>query len=119
MTVCAEQAGLTLGVGLGEFEGGAFRIGHMGHLNPPMVLGTLGTVEAALAAIGAPTTSSGVAAAAAIIAGPWGGRPPDRTRCQTAAMPTYLIVNAAITDPRSSTSTAPRWAPHWRAVTWP
>ena len=66
-SVCAEQAGLTLGVGLGEHEGRGFRIGHMGHLNPPMVLGTLGTVEAALAAIGAPVTSSGVAAAAAVI----------------------------------------------------
>jgi hypothetical protein len=32
------------------------------------VLGTLGTVEAALAAIGAPTTASGVAAAATVIA---------------------------------------------------
>jgi len=67
-TVCAEQAGLTLGVGLGDHEGRGFRIGHMGHLNPPMVLGTLGTVEAALATIGATTGSSGVAAAAAVIA---------------------------------------------------
>jgi alanine-glyoxylate transaminase/serine-glyoxylate transaminase/serine-pyruvate transaminase len=66
--VCFNQAGLTLGVGIGEHEGRGFRIGHMGHLNPPMVLGTLGTVEAALAAIDAPTTSSGVAAAAAVIA---------------------------------------------------
>jgi alanine-glyoxylate transaminase/serine-glyoxylate transaminase/serine-pyruvate transaminase len=67
-TVCLGQAGLTLGVGLGEHEGRGFRIGHMGHLNPPMVLGTLGTIEAALAAIGAPTGSSGVAAAAGVVA---------------------------------------------------
>jgi alanine-glyoxylate transaminase/serine-glyoxylate transaminase/serine-pyruvate transaminase len=66
--VCSDQARLTLGVGLGEHEGRGFRIGHMGHLNPPMVLGTLGTVEAALTAIGAPTSSSGVAAAADVIA---------------------------------------------------
>jgi alanine-glyoxylate transaminase/serine-glyoxylate transaminase/serine-pyruvate transaminase len=65
--VCFDQAGLTLGIGIGEHEGRGFRIGHMGHLNPPMVLGTLGTVEAALAAISAPTTSSGVAAAASLI----------------------------------------------------
>jgi alanine-glyoxylate transaminase/serine-glyoxylate transaminase/serine-pyruvate transaminase len=39
----------------------------MGHLNPPSVLGTLGTIEAGLAAIGAPTGGSGVAAAAASI----------------------------------------------------
>jgi alanine-glyoxylate transaminase/serine-glyoxylate transaminase/serine-pyruvate transaminase len=62
---CEQQAGLTLGVGLGPFEGRAFRIGHMGHLNPPMVLGTLGTIEAALLAAGAPIGGSGVAAAAA------------------------------------------------------
>ena len=67
--ICEEEAGLTLGIALGEeFEGSAFRIGHMGHLNPPMVLGTLGTIEAALRAMGAPMGGSGVAAAAARIA---------------------------------------------------
>ncbi len=65
--ICLDQAGLTLGVGLGPFEGRAFRIGHMGHLNPPMVLGALGTVEAALTAMGASVGSSGVASAAASI----------------------------------------------------
>ena len=66
--VCQDQAGLTLGVGLGEQEGLVFRIGHMGHLNPPMVLGTLGTIEAALRSMGAELRSSGVGAAAAVIA---------------------------------------------------
>ena len=67
--VCEDQAGLTLGLGIGEeYESGAFRIGHMGHLSPPMVLGTLGTIEAALSAMGAPMGGSGVAAAAARIA---------------------------------------------------
>jgi alanine-glyoxylate transaminase/serine-glyoxylate transaminase/serine-pyruvate transaminase len=67
--ICEDQAGLTLGIALGEeFEGGAFRIGHMGHLNPPMVLGTLGTIEATLTAMDAPMGGSGVAAAAARIA---------------------------------------------------
>jgi alanine-glyoxylate transaminase/serine-glyoxylate transaminase/serine-pyruvate transaminase len=65
--ICQDQAGLTLGVALGAFQGRAFRIGHMGHLNPPTVLGTLGTIEAALTAMGAPTGGSGVAAAAASI----------------------------------------------------
>jgi alanine-glyoxylate transaminase/serine-glyoxylate transaminase/serine-pyruvate transaminase len=64
----ASALGLTLGVGIGEFEGRAFRIGHMGHLNPPMLLGTLGTVEAVLTAMGAPIGGSGVAAAASAIA---------------------------------------------------
>ncbi|MEL7346311.1 MAG: aminotransferase class V-fold PLP-dependent enzyme [Pseudomonadota bacterium] len=65
--IAEERAGLTLGVGLGDHEGSAFRIGHMGHLNPPMLLGTLGTVEAILHAMDAPLGGSGVAAAAAHI----------------------------------------------------
>ncbi len=65
--ICLEQAGLTLGRGIGEFTGRAFRIGHMGHLNPPMILGTIGTIESALAAMQVPTPHSGVAAAAAHI----------------------------------------------------
>lgn len=71
--LCEEGAGLTLGVGLGDFAGKSFRIGHMGALNPPMVLGTLGTVEAGLAAIGAPVGGSGVAAAAKVVAEALGG----------------------------------------------
>jgi alanine-glyoxylate transaminase / serine-glyoxylate transaminase / serine-pyruvate transaminase len=69
---CEEQAGLTLGAGIGGFGGKAFRIGHMGHLNPPMVLGVLGTIEAALLAMQAPLGGSGVAAAAAVVAGGMG-----------------------------------------------
>jgi len=65
--ICDRQAGLTLGRGLGGFAGHAFRISHMGHLNPPMVLGTLATIEAALHALDAPVGGSGVAAAAKVI----------------------------------------------------
>lgn len=72
--VCEEGAGLTLGIGLGDFEARAFRIGHMGHLNPPMLLGALGTIEAGLAALDAPTGGSGVAAAAARIGAALGGQ---------------------------------------------
>ncbi|MEM7269140.1 MAG: aminotransferase class V-fold PLP-dependent enzyme, partial [Pseudomonadota bacterium] len=39
--------GVTLGNGLGEFAAGTFRIGHMGHVNAPMILGTLGATEVA------------------------------------------------------------------------
>lgn len=66
-TICEEQAGLTVGLGL-LASGDAFRIGHMGHLNPPMLLGTLATVEAALVSMGAPLGGSGVAAATEVIA---------------------------------------------------
>lgn len=67
--VCEEGAGLTLGVGLGDLATESFRIGHMGHMNPPMVLGTLATVESALLAMGAPIGGSGIAAAAKVISG--------------------------------------------------
>ena len=46
---CADTAGVTLGIGLsvpGVDPDSVFRIGHMGHLNPPMLLGTLATLEA-------------------------------------------------------------------------
>ncbi len=66
--LCEHEAGLTLGVGLGDFDGRAFRIGHMGHLNPPMVLGTLATIEAALIAMEAPLGGSGTVAASQVIA---------------------------------------------------
>jgi len=62
-----EQAGLVLGVPLSGYEDKAFRIGHMGHLNPSMILGTLGSIEAVLVAMGATLERSGVAAAAAAI----------------------------------------------------
>jgi alanine-glyoxylate transaminase/serine-glyoxylate transaminase/serine-pyruvate transaminase len=66
--LCQQRAGLTVGVGIRGLDGVAFRIGHMGHLNPPMLLGALGTIEAAWGALGAPMGASGVAAAARVIA---------------------------------------------------
>lgn len=65
---CENDAGLILGIGLGDLAGRSFRIGHMGHLNPPMLLGTLSTIEAALTAMNAPMGASGAAAAASVIA---------------------------------------------------
>jgi alanine-glyoxylate transaminase / serine-glyoxylate transaminase / serine-pyruvate transaminase len=67
--VCRDRCGVTLGVGLGDLDGRGFRVGHMGYVNAPMVLGVLGTVEAALGALGAPVSGSGVAAASASLAG--------------------------------------------------
>jgi alanine-glyoxylate transaminase/serine-glyoxylate transaminase/serine-pyruvate transaminase len=68
---CAEVAGLTLGIGLsvpGVDPDSVFRIGHMGHLNPPMLLGALATVEAGLVALGVAHGPGGAAAAAAAVA---------------------------------------------------
>lgn len=69
--MCEHQAGLIVGLGIAGIPG--FRIAHMGHLNPPMILGTLGTLEAALIASGVPVGESGVAAAAAVIANHFAG----------------------------------------------
>ncbi len=68
---CQDHAGLTLGIGLeaaGTNPDEIFRIGHMGHLNPPSLLGTLGTIEAGLRALDIPHGSGGLEAAAAVIA---------------------------------------------------
>jgi alanine-glyoxylate transaminase/serine-glyoxylate transaminase/serine-pyruvate transaminase len=59
--------GVTLGLGIGDLTGKAFRIAHMGHVNAPMVLGTLGAVEMALQARSVPHGSGGVAAAVAYL----------------------------------------------------
>src|SRR5262247_2862687 len=58
-----QKCGVILGVGLGDLDGKAFRIAHMGHTNAPMVLGTLGAVEMGLKALGIPHGSGGVQAA--------------------------------------------------------
>jgi alanine-glyoxylate transaminase/serine-glyoxylate transaminase/serine-pyruvate transaminase len=60
---CRDKCGVVLGVGLGALEGKAFRIAHMGYVNAPMVLGTLGAVEMGLMALGIPHGSGGVQAA--------------------------------------------------------
>ncbi|WNJ92932.1 pyridoxal-phosphate-dependent aminotransferase family protein [Bosea sp. 685] len=60
--------GVTLGLGIGDLTGKAFRIAHMGHVNAPMVLGALGAVEMTLQAKDIPHGSGGVAAAVAFLA---------------------------------------------------
>jgi alanine-glyoxylate transaminase / serine-glyoxylate transaminase / serine-pyruvate transaminase len=58
-----EKCGVTLGLGIGGYDGKAFRIAHMGHTNAPMVIGTLGAIEMALHALKIPHGSGGVSAA--------------------------------------------------------
>jgi alanine-glyoxylate transaminase / serine-glyoxylate transaminase / serine-pyruvate transaminase len=64
---CRDKCGVTLGVGLGTLEGKAFRIAHMGHVNAPMVIGTLGAVEMGFMALGIPHGPGGVQAAVAYL----------------------------------------------------
>jgi len=60
---CDTKCGVVLGHGIGKLNGKAFRIAHMGHLNAPMVLGTLGVIEMALGALGVAHGKGGVQAA--------------------------------------------------------
>ena len=60
---CEEKCGVVLGRGIGELDGKAFRIAHMGHVNAPMILGTLGATEMGLTALGVASAKGGVEAA--------------------------------------------------------
>jgi alanine-glyoxylate transaminase/serine-glyoxylate transaminase/serine-pyruvate transaminase len=60
---CKEKCGVVLGVGIGELQGEAFRIAHMGHINAPMILGTLGVIEVGLGALDIPHGHGGTKAA--------------------------------------------------------
>ena len=63
-----ERFNVSLGGGLSRLAGQVFRIGHMGDLNEPMILGTLGVVEMALKINGIPHASGGVEAALQVLA---------------------------------------------------
>jgi alanine-glyoxylate transaminase/serine-glyoxylate transaminase/serine-pyruvate transaminase len=60
---CDRKCGVILGHGIGELSGKAFRIAHMGHVNAPMILGTLGVIETALGALEVPHARGGAQAA--------------------------------------------------------
>jgi len=60
---CEDNASVKLGITIGDLHGKGFRIGHMGYVNAPMVLGVLSVIETALYALDWEIASSGVAAA--------------------------------------------------------
>ena len=60
---CKEKCGVVLGTGIGDLQGQSFRIAHMGHINAPMVLGTLGVIETGLKALQIPHGKGGTDAA--------------------------------------------------------
>ena len=60
-----QRFNVSLGGGLSKLGGKVFRIGHLGDLNEPMILGTLAAVEMALTINGVPHAPGGVAAAMA------------------------------------------------------
>lgn len=67
--VILEQYDMSLGTGLGKLKGRVFRIGHLGHFNDLMLMGTLSGVEMGLHAAGVPHRAGGVAAAMDVLAG--------------------------------------------------
>ncbi len=69
----SEKAGVTLGIGLGMAPPGDpawhgfFRVGHMGHVNAHMIMGTLGAIDAGLKALGLPHGKGALEAASQVI----------------------------------------------------
>ena len=70
---CERESGITLGIGLslnsmGTPDADIFRIGHMGHLNPHALLGTLACIQTGLLALNVKQTGDGLGAASAVVA---------------------------------------------------
>ena len=67
---CQNTAGLILGVGIGfgKYEPQQiFRIGHMGHMNPVMLLGALATIDAGMKALQIPHGEGALTAAGHVL----------------------------------------------------
>ena len=67
--IALDRFNLSLGGGLDRLKGRVFRIGHLGDLNEPMVLGTIAAVEMALDLAGVPHGRGAVEAAMQHLAG--------------------------------------------------
>jgi alanine-glyoxylate transaminase/serine-glyoxylate transaminase/serine-pyruvate transaminase len=63
-THAREALGISVAGGLGALQGHAFRIGHLGDVNEPMILGCLAGLELAFIELGIPHGTHGVRAAA-------------------------------------------------------
>ena len=67
-THAREALGVSVAGGLGALAGKAFRIGHLGDLNEPMILGCLAALEVAFIELGVPHGTGGVRAAVEYLA---------------------------------------------------
>ena len=67
--VVLQNYDMSLGTGLGKIKGNAFRIGHIGHFNDLMLMGTLSGVEMGLDLAKVPHRSGGVMAAMDVLTG--------------------------------------------------
>ena len=68
-TLILDRYDMSLGSGLGRLADKVFRIGHLGHFNDLMLLGTLAGVEMGLSGGGVPHQAGGVQAAIDFLAG--------------------------------------------------
>jgi alanine-glyoxylate transaminase/serine-glyoxylate transaminase/serine-pyruvate transaminase len=67
--VILENFDMSLGTGLGKLKGKAFRIGHIGHFNDLMLMGTLSGIEMGLDLAKVPHRGGGVLAAMEVLKG--------------------------------------------------
>lgn len=67
-TRARERFQVSIAGGLGPLAGRVFRIGHLGDLNAPMILGALAGVEAAMLSLGLPFGRDGVQRAVEVLA---------------------------------------------------
>ena len=67
-SVLRDRFNVAVGGGLGQLEGKAFRIGHMGDINEPMILGTLASVESVFKILDIPHGEGALPAAIAALA---------------------------------------------------
>jgi alanine-glyoxylate transaminase/serine-glyoxylate transaminase/serine-pyruvate transaminase len=65
--VVLQNYDMSLGAGLSKVKGRVFRIGHLGHFNDLMLMGTLSGVEMGLAMANVPHEAGGVLAAMAVL----------------------------------------------------
>ena len=64
-----ETFDMSLGTGLGKLKSKAFRIGHLGHFNDLMLMGTLSGIEMGLDLAKVPHRGGGVLAAMEVLKG--------------------------------------------------
>src|ERR1700754_4547820 len=67
--VVLENFDMSLGTGLNKIKGKVFRIGHIGHFNDLMLMGTLSGIEMGLDLAKVPHRGSGVVAAMEVLKG--------------------------------------------------
>ncbi len=74
---CKQNFGVLFGEGIGALDGKAIRIGHMGHVGAPQLIGALGCLEIAMVALGVPHAPGGLESALRDIASTEVKQPPS------------------------------------------